>query len=290
MSFLLCLLFSQFFEASYVIDLTTKSFKRNVLGTDDTYFISFSFASFSFFFYFLLFSVLVFTMTNCPACHQMMPEFERLAEDLHKLGIKAGRANINQNPELANAYQCRMLPKLMLFRPNRDPIEYQSERSAEAMGKFTQQHQLGSKQVAVLNSDERMDKFFNESSKVPRLLMVSKRLKPSPLFKQLCYKNRRGIVCGFVSDQHLTIHRALEEINHLGNLTEKDFDIPAVFTIDRERDPVLKAYEGKLEYDPVNKFVLDVSVEEKLKRLEEEEKAAAKTSKKSKSAETSSEL
>lgn len=210
-------------------------------------------------------------MTRCPACHQMMPELEVLSDKMKSIGIKVGRVNIDYNQDLARMYSCYTLPKLMLFRPNKEPLEYQYYRTAKEMGKFVTSKLLGSKQVAVVSTDERFDKFFNESSKVPRLLLLSERSTPPPLLKNLCFKNRRGVICGFVSNKHLTIHKVQDKIEELGHLNKTDYELPAIFSIDHEQSPVMKLYEEKMDFDNINKFVAGISLEEKLKKMEEEE-------------------
>jgi thiol-disulfide isomerase/thioredoxin len=122
---------------------------------------------------------------TCGACHEMMPEFEKLSVSLKKVGIFTGRVDCNDEPALHQAYEAYSIPKLLLFRPNKEPLEYQSYRTAKEMAEFVFENMLGKKNVHVLNKEEKLDIFFNESGRLPRMLLISSKSKIPPLFKQV---------------------------------------------------------------------------------------------------------
>ncbi|KAH7818089.1 Protein disulfide-isomerase [Monocercomonoides exilis] len=189
--------------ANATIELTTESFKKDVLGNDNTYFV-------------------MFYMTNCEPCHDMMPQLEKLAKNMKAIGIKVGQINLDNYPEIATTYQCTQVPKLLLFRPNKEPLEYAKERSAKAMGKFINDNQLGQKQITLLSNDKILDKFFNTSAKIPRVLLFSSKSTIPPMFKQLCYKHRRGVMCGYSNEQDDNVEKVWERVK---NLQDEDDEI-----------------------------------------------------------------
>ncbi|KAH7831245.1 Protein disulfide-isomerase [Monocercomonoides exilis] len=191
---LLCSIHIGFSQA--IAELTPQLFKEEVLGNDNTYFV-------------------MFYITNCPACHQMVPELDKLAKAMRPIGIRVGKMNVEHYREFAQMYQTYQVPKCMLFRPNKTPIVYNQDRTLRTMRQFILNNQLGDKQISTLTKDERINKFFNTSAHIPRLLLLSGKSTVPPLFKQVCYKQRRGVLCGFVNARAETVTKVWDKVKEL---------------------------------------------------------------------------
>jgi flagellar biosynthesis GTPase FlhF len=231
---------------------------------------------------------------------------------MRAIGIKVGQLNIDNYPEYARTYNTEKIPTLLLFRPNKEPLLYNRDRTAKAMGNFITENQLGEKHVTLIEKSKHTKTFFNSSSRVPRVLVLSQRSYIPPVFKQICFKHRKGVVCGFVSEQHDTFDEVKEKLGALAgpDVNLEDLELPAVFTINPRGTPVVSKFTERVNFENMNEFVQKVSLakpkedpevkkeqerkkkaeERKVKRAEEKkarEEAAAKkgkpTSKKGKS-------
>lgn len=223
-------------------------------------------------------------MKECPPCQEMAPAFEKLAKNMKAIGIKVGKINVEDNQDIARQYNIQQVPKLYLFRPNKEPEEYQGDRTERTMKTFILDLQLGEKQVTQLTKEERINKFFNESSRIPRVLLLSSRKDVAPVFKQICYHHRRGVVCGFVSELHDSINEVKEKLTIFGNVSTEEMEYPEIYVINPRGTPRLNKYNGKHNYEAINEFVSEFSLwkekEDPEERKERERKQRAEERKK----------
>jgi hypothetical protein len=202
----------------------------------------------------------------------MMPAFEKLAKNMKAVGIKVGVLNLNDAREVASQYQVETVPKLYLFRPNKSPLEYTRERTAKAMEKFIIENQPGEKHITDLSDEDNVDPFFNSSSRVPRLLLFSSRTSIPPVFKQICYKHRKGLVCGFISETHENVRDVGAKVSEIGEFSMDDLEYPTVVSIDRRRDPIIDKYDGKVNFEALNQYLKNISLtKEKIDPKEQKE-------------------
>jgi thioredoxin 1 len=52
----------------------------------------------------------------CGPCRMMAPVVDEIAEDAQTLGIKVGKINVDDEPDLAAKYNVMSIPTLMVFR------------------------------------------------------------------------------------------------------------------------------------------------------------------------------
>ncbi|KAA6403706.1 MAG: putative actin, alpha skeletal muscle [Streblomastix strix] len=232
--FIAILLLGAFVRCSSIIELDTSSFKNDVLGSDNTYFV-------------------MFHTTHCPACLQMMPEFKELASDMRSIGIRVGTVDLDRYPVFSRTYNAYSIPKLMLFRPNKEPLEYQSYRTAKEMGDFILDKQMGAKHIRVLGKPEKLDAFFNTSAKLPRVLLFSKKSTLPPMYKQICFMHRKEFACGFISKTHPTIPEIASKLVELGPFDINSISYPSIFIVDYQGAPVLDRFADKLSFSSLDK-------------------------------------
>lgn len=58
----------------------------------------------------------------CGPCKMQTPIIEELANEYKNKGIKIGKLNVDENPNLANKYQIMSIPTLIIFK-NGKPVE-----------------------------------------------------------------------------------------------------------------------------------------------------------------------
>lgn len=196
----------------------------------------------------------MFRTNTCPACVQMQPILERVATNMKSIGVKVGCAFVDNAPELSRTFQIHAVPKLMLFVPRKAPIEYQSERSPKAIGQFIISHLPGQSQITTLNTDERLDNFFNASRTAPRVILFSKKTTIPALFKHLCYQHRRGIRCGFASQSSSSLPKIVSRLQEIGEFDDKKLTYPSIYAYNRTAAVPIRHYEGAVELAELNDF------------------------------------
>ena len=189
----------------------------------------------------------------------MAPQFEKLAKNMKAIGIKVGKVNCDEQQDLARQFNIQQVPKMMLFRPNKEPIEYEGDRTEKSMKTFILDHQLGDKWVTPLTQAKHINKFFNESAKIPRVLLISSRKDVPPVFKQLCYHFRRGLMCGFSSELHDSLTDVKQKLTIFGDVDTENMEYPVVYVINPRGDPRLIEYPGKHNYEAMSEFVSEYS-------------------------------
>ncbi|KAH7828022.1 uncharacterized protein MONOS_10559 [Monocercomonoides exilis] len=190
-----------------------------------------------------------------------MPAMEKLASNMRDIGIKVGAVDVGICPALAATYQTYTIPQFILFRPNKDPLLYTRDRTAKAMGKYILKHQVGKKQVALLEDNKSIDKFFNVTSKIPRILLLSSKPTVPPIFKEACFKQRKGLKCGFVGKNFNSLESVSERLNKIGNFNLSEVKYPSLLAISEVENSNehfqhrIESFKGDISFDDVFKFM-----------------------------------
>ncbi|KAK2947146.1 hypothetical protein BLNAU_17922 [Blattamonas nauphoetae] len=238
---------------THTISLTTQTFNKQVSGKDDTFFI-------------------LFYTDDTPQLTELKEQMEKLAKNMKTIGIKVATVHLNENQELAQTYQITQVPHMLFFRPNKEPMKYATDWNAKSIEKWILENMLGTDKVTVLKKEEAVTKYFGETSKYPRVLVFSKKKTPPPMFKQLCYKHRKGINCGFVSGGFNTLPEIGEHISKYGDFSVEDVDYPTVVIIDEAHDPKLVTLSDRLTYETLNATVAPHSLTTKKALAKKEQK------------------
>ncbi|KAK2954182.1 hypothetical protein BLNAU_10836 [Blattamonas nauphoetae] len=227
-----------------LVHLTTNSFKKKVLKSDDTWFV-------------------MFHTKTCPACHEMLPDFEQLATRLKPIGINVGDILIDKYPEFGRVYQCYSVPKLLLFRPNREPKEYASYRTAKMMAEFVLENQVGRKQIKYIEEESELEPYLANITTKPKMLLVSKKKTIPPMFKQICFKHRKDVTCGFITENDGFSNKVMERLAAIDSEVVEGVGSPSLFFIwknkrsDEEPARIQVKSEG-LTYDSIQQDIIEL--------------------------------
>jgi hypothetical protein len=80
-------------------------------------------------------------------------------------------------------------------------VEYQSYRTAKAMGAFILENQRGDKQVFIAQKEDKLTSLFNETGVLPRVVLMSHKNTVPPMLKTLCYKHRKKVILLIIFDE-----------------------------------------------------------------------------------------
>ena len=84
-----------------------------------------------------------FCSADCPPCHTLAPNLQGI-EDESGDSLKVVKVDIAREPDLANSFQIRAVPTVVLFSNGRQVAQFTGLRSKKAVAQWIEQ-ELGQK-------------------------------------------------------------------------------------------------------------------------------------------------
>eukprot|EP00871_Galdieria_phlegrea_P005164 jgi/Galph1/5649/GphlegSOOS_G4280.1 len=171
-------------NASNVIELDSEAFKRQVVGSSDNW-------------------LLEFYAPWCGYCQKFEPVYKKVAFRL-KDAVKVGAVNGEKYPELAQKYQVRGYPTILLFRLSNKKskilVEYQGDRSSKSLLQFVEERIPLF--VAQLRANG-MASFLDNQPHMPHVLLATEKQQPSLFLKALSATYASSIVFGMIQKKDM---------------------------------------------------------------------------------------
>ena len=248
------LLFQYCLSYLNIDELSPTDFEHSVLSNqDESYFISFL----SFLMFFLILYCLVFSTTTCPTCHAVLPQVDKLGSYMKKIGIHVARFLLDNSPEYAQIYDIESVPKFIFFAPGRKPQTFTGNPVIPNMMSFILNNQVGAKQITYMLTHGAVEKVFDSSNTVPLLLLVSEKEKVPPMFKQICFKNRKRLRCAFCSTNSAILEETLTKLQEHGVSDISHIPYPSIFLSTKYSNGTFISYQGEILYSSIHRFVDD---------------------------------
>ncbi|KNE72203.1 protein disulfide-isomerase domain [Allomyces macrogynus ATCC 38327] len=183
------------FTGAKVTELTAASFRTNVLDAETTH-------------------VVKFYAPWCGHCKQLAPEYAKAATKLRSSLVRVSAVNCDVEKALCAEQGIQGFPVVKVFYTSpksgkRIPVEYQGERTAAALIKFTTS-KIPNRVVSIgRKTGYTLDAFYStKNSTLPKVLVVKPpskgRKATTPLVKSLAIKYRDRLLIGDVSSESAT--------------------------------------------------------------------------------------
>lgn len=217
----------------------------------------------------------MFSGVTCPTCHKILPTIDKLGGVLKKLGIGTGRLVLDYAPEYSKVFNIMEVPTFYFFAPGQEAQRYRGNGDIRQMLLFVLDNQIGEKQVHHLRNRKSVENIFNKNNTLPLLLLLSNKEVTPPLFKQICYMNRRDIQCIFCSSSYSSLSTLQEKIKEIASIEASQIKFPSIFFIKKCASDYLSIYEGDNNYKELSEFIkekLSESCDEREEMKKEEDK------------------
>ncbi|KAJ3369157.1 hypothetical protein GGF31_005438 [Allomyces arbusculus] len=226
------------FTGAKVPELTAASFRTNVLDAQTTH-------------------VVKFYAPWCGYCKQLAPEYTKAATKLRSSLVRVSAVNCDVEKSLCAEQGIQGFPVVKVFYTSpksgkRIPVEYQGERTAAALIKFTTS-KIPNRVVHIgRKTGSTLDAFYStQNATLPKVLVVKPpskgRKATTPLVKSLAIKYRDRLLIGDVSSESAT------------DAVYADFAVPSdkavlvVVPVGEGAAPVV--YDGEVKAKPLVAFL-----------------------------------
>ncbi|CAO1624792.1 unnamed protein product [Jaminaea pallidilutea] len=255
---------------SPVVQLTSSSFKRQILDIEKP-------------------TLVAFTAPWCGHCKNLAPEFDRAARSLDGI-VKFANidCDADSNKQTCARYGIQGFPTIKLFpaTTKRLPRDYRGERAAKAMVAYAVDSLPHS--VKKLNAEDLQQFVVRDPSK-PKVLLFSDKATSSPLYKSLALDFRKSMSFAFARGDQAPVQNSARVslgINIQGTSSLPTLVIFPPRASEEFEKGTFETYAGKLKYQPLKAWIDGVkekyNVKDQVDPAKEDDSAKAKAKAKSK--------
>lgn len=231
-----------FAKNSPVVQLTSSTFKRQVLDIEKP-------------------TLVAFTAPWCGHCQRLVPEYDRAARSLDGI-VKFANIDCDDDANKATCgrYGIQGFPTIKLFpaTTKRLPRDYRGERNAKSLVEYAVDSLPRS--VTKVNAEDLKSFVVDKDPATPKVVLFSNKPTSSPLYKSLALDFRKSMVFAIARGDQTPVQSAARV--HLGVNIKGDKDLPVLVAFgprageDEAFDKTaFETYEGKLKIDLVKKWL-----------------------------------